>query len=167
MRFDFDSVAYDRMFTSVPEGTHVCHITEVREQTARDGSPRWTFRLVVTTGDFAGRTAGWDSITWSERGVHRVQQVLCALGVDARGEVELEASELIGLRARVRFELEEREDASSGRRELRLRVPYAGYSALEDDEEVRDRSVGIDGEGGEGESSGDGPSLEGAAAAAF
>lgn len=167
MRFDFDSVASDRMFTSVPEGTHVCHITEVREQTARDGSPRWIFRLVVTTGDFAGRTAGWDSITWSERGVHRVQQVLCALGVDARGEVELDASELIGLRARVRFELEEREDAKTGRRDLWLRVPYAGYSALEDDEEDRDRSVGIDAGGGGRESSGDGPSLEGAAAAAF
>jgi hypothetical protein len=167
MRFDFSRVEEGTMYTSVPEGTHVCHITEVRERSAKDGSPRWSFRLAVSTGEFAGRTAGWDSITWSERGVHRVQQVLCAFGIDARGELELDASELIGCRARVRFETEEREDPETGRRNLWLRVPYAGYSALEDDDEVGDIPVGIDAGGGRRESSGDGPSLEGAASAAF
>jgi uncharacterized protein DUF669 len=174
MRYDFNLLADRPAFSSVPEGTYACRVIEVRERTARDGSPRWNLRLEVTTGEYAGRTAGWDSITWSDRGVHRVQQVLCALGIDARGELELDASELIGRQAVVQFELEEREDPGTGKRQLYLRVPYAGFQPLDSAAGLDERSsgrdngsVGIDGEGGGGGSSADGPSLEGAAAAAF
>jgi len=174
MKFNFDSVAEAELHTSVPAGTYLCRVADVQEKLARDGSPRWVLRLQVAGGELAGRLAGWDSITWSPRGVHRVQQVLCALGVDARGEVELDASELVGRRAWVSFELEDREDSITGQRKLFLAVPYAGYRPLdgsEDDEEAAsygdNGSVGIDGEGGGGGSSADGPAFEGAAAAAF
>jgi hypothetical protein len=120
-------------FVSVPEGEYLCKIAEVRAGTSKEGAPHWNLRLEVAEGDYAGRTAGWDSITWSTKGVRRVKIVLTALGFDTRGELELEPDELVGLRARVRLTLEEREDAFSGRRQLRLKVPFEGWARADPD----------------------------------
>ena len=133
MHFDFSSVDDVESYISVPEGVHNCRIAEVREGRARDGSVRWSFRLEVLDGDYAGRTAAWDSFTWSERGVYRVKKVLEALGLDVRGELEIDPADLVNLQARVKVEPEEREDPVSGRRQVRMRVPYLGYAALEED----------------------------------
>jgi hypothetical protein len=129
MRFDFSSVGDVESFVSVPAGVYACRVAEARAGRAKDGSERWSFRLEVDEGEYAGRTAGWDSVTWSERGIHRVKSFLRALGVDVSGPVEIGATDLVGLRVRVAFELEEREDPTTGRHQLRLRVPYAGYGA--------------------------------------
>lgn len=131
MRYDFSEVEDVESFVSVPEGRYRCRVAEVREGLARDGSVRWSLRLEVAEGDYAGRTAGWDSLTWSDRGVVRVRRVLDALGVDTSGVVELEAHELVGRQVEALFQTEEREDPLSGRRLLRLRVPYAGYAAVD------------------------------------
>ncbi len=128
MRFDFDSIDEVDSFAIVPEGIYEVRVGEVREGHSRDGSTRWSMRLEVAEGDLAGRTAAWDSLTWSERGVHRVQQVLLALGLDATGEIEIEKEDLIGLQARVQLILEESEDGLTGRRRVRLRVPYHGFA---------------------------------------
>jgi hypothetical protein len=130
MRFDFSSVDDVESFVSVPAGVHAVRVAEVRDGRARDGSVRWTFRLEVLDGDHAGRTAAWDSLTWSDRGIYRVKKVLAALGVDVRGEVELDPHDLVGLRARVLVQPEEREDPLSGTRQVRMRVPYLGYEPL-------------------------------------
>lgn len=128
MRYDFREVEDVDSFVSVPEGEYLCRIAEVRAGVSKEGAPRWNFRLEVAEGDYAGRTAAWDSITWSARGVQRVKLVLTAFGFDTRGELELEERDLLGLEVRARFVLEEREDAFSGRRQLRLRVPFEGYA---------------------------------------
>lgn len=128
MRFDFSQVEDVQSFISIPPDTYLCRVAEVREGRARDDSPRWGLRLEVVDGEYAGRTAAWDSITWSSRGVHRVKRVLAALGLDVRGEVDLAPIDLVGLRAHARLEAEEREDPLTGQRLLRLRVPYDGYS---------------------------------------
>ena len=130
MRFDFSSVGDIDSFVSVPAGVYACRVAEARSGQSKDGSERWSFRLEVDEGEYAGRTAGWDSITWSERGIHRVKSFLKALGVDVSGRVELAVADLVGLRMRATFELEEREDPLTGRHLLRLRVPYAGYGTL-------------------------------------
>ncbi|MCK6445227.1 MAG: hypothetical protein L6Q99_02450 [Planctomycetes bacterium] len=128
MQFDFSQLEDGESFISIPEGTYLCRVAEVREGLARDGSARWGFRLEVAEGEYAGRTAAWDAITWSDRGIHRVKRVLSALGVDTSGPVEIEAADLVGLRAFATLEPEEREDPVTGRRQVRLRVPYAGYA---------------------------------------
>lgn len=131
MRYDFSSVDDVESFVSVPEGVHTCRIAEVREGRSRDGSVRWSFRLEVLDGDYAGRTAAWDSITWSERGVYRVKKLLSALGLDVRGELEVESKDLVNLQARVKVEPEERQDPMTGRVTIRMRVPYLGYARAE------------------------------------
>src|SRR5262245_28031180 len=128
MRFDFSSVDDVESYVFVPEGEHDCRIADVREGTSRDGSARWSLRLEVLNGEWAGRTAAWDSLTWSERGVYRVKKVLEALGLDVRGELEIEPQDLLNLQARVRVVPEEREDPGTGRGQVRMRVPYLGYA---------------------------------------
>ena len=137
MHFDFSSVDDVESYISVPAGVHNCRIAEVREGRSRDGSVRWSFRLEVCDGDYAGRTAAWDSFTWSERGVYRVKKVLEALGLDVRGELEIDPADLVNLQARVKVEPEEREDPVSGRRQVRMRVPYLGYAAVEEEDSQR------------------------------
>lgn len=131
MRFDFSSVEDIESYVSVPEGVHDVRIAEVREGRARDGSVRWTFRLEVLDGDYAGRTAAWDSLTWSERGVFRIKKVLDAFGLDVRGELEIDSRDLVNLQARAQVVPEEREDPMTGRRQVRMRVPYLGYTRIE------------------------------------
>lgn len=133
MRFDFSSVDDVDSYVFVPEGEHNCRVADVREGTSRDGSVRWSFRLEVLNGEWAGRTAAWDSLTWSERGVYRVKKVLEALGLDVRGELEIDPQDLLNLQARVRVIPEEREDPVTGRKQVRMRVPYLGYSPLRED----------------------------------
>lgn len=128
MNYDFSTVDDRDAYNSVPEGQYACRIGEVRTGQARDGSERWRFRLEVVDGDFAGRTAAWDSITWSDRGIFRVKKVLFALGFDVEGEVEVDSQDLVGRRASVVLETEEWEDAISGRRQIRMGVPYLGYA---------------------------------------
>jgi len=129
MQIDFSRVDDVESYASIPEGTYLCRVAEVREGVTRDGSPRWALRLEVADGDYAGRTAAWDGLTWSERGLPRVKQVLGKLGFDVSGPVELQPEDLRGLVARVQLQPEEREDPLNGRRVVRLRVPYMGYEA--------------------------------------
>jgi len=132
MRLDFTNVE-DVSYVSVPEGVYDCQLTDVRERSTRDGSPRWSFRLVVTEGEYAGRTAAWDSVSWTERGMGRAKHVLSKLGFDVTGIVDVDAEDLLGKRARVKIEFEEREDPISGIRSVRPTVPFLGYEALNGD----------------------------------
>lgn len=131
MNIDFSCIEDVESFLSIPEGFYVCRIAEVREGLTREGSPRWGLRLEVVEGDFAGRTAGWDGLVWSERGLPRVKSILGHLGFDVSGPVELDPNDLVGRRIGAQFESEEREDAATGKRVVRLRVPYMGFSPAE------------------------------------
>lgn len=140
MRFDFSQIQDVESFVSVPEGTYVCRVAEVRDGLTRDGNVRWSMRLEVAEGDYAGRTAGWDGLHWSDRGIVRVKRVLEALGVDVQGEIELEPRDLLGRLARVELRAEQWNDPTSGRQVMRLSVPYGGYVPLTEEERARARA---------------------------
>jgi len=142
MRFDFSQIQDVESFVSVPPGTYRCRVADVREGTARDGSVRWSFRLEVADGEYAGRTAAWDSVTWSERGVHRVRHALAAMGFDTSGVLEMRAQDLIGSEVSAALQPEEREDPLTGKRQVRLRVPYAGYEPVSSEDEPFDSPGG-------------------------
>jgi hypothetical protein len=129
MKVDFSQIEDSESYVSIPEGTYLCRIAEVREHSTREGSPRWGIRLEVADGESAGRTAAWDALIFSERGLPRVKHVLACFGFDVSGPVELKPTDLVDLRARAQCMLEEYEDRLSGRRQRRLRVPYLGYEA--------------------------------------
>lgn len=129
MQYDFSQIEAQN-FVTVPEGAYRCRVAEVRAGRARDGSDRWSWRLEVVGGEYAGRTAAWDSVTWSERGVHRIQRVLAALGFDTSGVLKIDPQELVGREVLAELQTEEWEDPATGRRQLRLSVPYAGYAPV-------------------------------------
>ena len=132
MHYDFSSVDDDRdEFVLVPEGVYSVRIAEARESRGRDGSEHWGLRLEVIDGDWAGKTASWDWLVWSERGVPRIKRVLRALGLAVDGELSIVPSDLLELRARVQVGVEEREDPHTGRRAVRNRIPYDGYAPFE------------------------------------
>jgi len=128
MQWDFSTVNDTNSFILIPAGVYPCRVADVRPGKARDGSERWRFRLEVTEGDFAGKTAAWDSVTWSERGIFRVKHVLAAFGFDVTREIEVEPEELEGRRATVQVEEEEWENPLTGETRLQLSVPYMGYA---------------------------------------
>jgi len=134
MELDFSDVDDVETFVSVPEGTYNVRVADVREGLTRDGAQRWGMRLEVRDGDYAGRTAAWDGLTWSERGMHRAKFVLSRLGFDVDGRLSIEPRDLMNRFARVQVEAEEREDPITGGRQIRPRVPYMGY--LDPDDEA-------------------------------
>ena len=131
MRIDFSKVEDSDSFVSVPEGVYLCRIADVREGLSRDGANRWFFRLVVTEGEYAGRTAAWDGLTFSERGLPRVKGVFQRLGFEVEGELDVSSQELEGLYVRATVIPEFREDPLTGKRVERMRVPYMGYEPAE------------------------------------
>ena len=133
MHIDFSDIGDVESYVSVPEGVYVCRIAEIREGVARNGSPRWALRLEVADGEYAGRTAAWDGLHWSERGLPRVKKILARLGFDVSGTLDVEPADLEGRRVKVQLLAEEREDPLTGQRIARLRVPYLGYEAVEEE----------------------------------
>jgi hypothetical protein len=130
MKVDFSLIEDSESFVSIPEGTYLCRVAEVREGHTREQSPRWGLRLEVIEGEYAGRTAAWDALIFSERGLPRVKQVLACLGFDVTGALELLPKDLVGLCVRAQCQLEEYEDRLTGKRQRRLRVPYTGYERV-------------------------------------
>lgn len=131
MQIDFSTVDDADSFITVPEGTYLCRIGEVREATTREGGAMWGLRWEVADGDHAGRTAVWDNLIWSDRGLPRVKRVLALLGFDVSGPLDIDAHDLMGRRAHVEVAFEEREDPLSGKRVTRARVPYRGYAPVD------------------------------------
>ena len=130
VRVDFGRVEDVQDFASIPAGTYAVRIAEVREGVTKDGSPRWSFRLEVLEGTYVGRTAAWDSISWSERGLRRAKHVLGKLGFDVSGEIEVHGAQLVGLEAVAEITMEEWYDEANGQRQIRPRVPYHGYESI-------------------------------------
>lgn len=128
MEVDFSDVEEVEDFLSIPEGSYLCRVAEVRQGWTQAGDERWSFRLEVVDGEYAGKTAAWDGVSWGERGRRRAKHVLGCLGFDVAGRVALESNDLVDRRAVVTVVSEERIDPQSGSRQVRPRVPFQGYA---------------------------------------
>jgi hypothetical protein len=128
MKIDLSQIEDIEDIRSVPTGEYHCKAAEVRESESPAGNTRWGIRWEIQNGDFQGRTACWDSLLWSERGLPRVKFVLQMLGLNTDGELDLKVEELENLEAMVQVQPEEREDPVTGIRRVQNRVPFAGYA---------------------------------------
>jgi hypothetical protein len=132
MEIDFD--AHDRVsdFVTVPAGTYLCRVAEVRPGTTRAGDERWSMRLVVAEGQHVGKQAAWDSLVFSTRGRARARMVLQALGLPASGKVQIEPVDLEGRTALIEIRPAEYQ-SPAGEVVRRNEVPYDGFRALPGD----------------------------------
>ena len=130
MQIDLSQVENIEDLRAVPPGEYVCRVAEARESQSPAGHVRWGLRWEVVRGDWVGRTACWDSLHWSERGLPRVKFVLQMLGVDVTGQLDLKPEALNGKEAVVLVQPEEREDSVTGIRRMTNRVPFAGYAPV-------------------------------------
>ncbi len=129
MQIDFTEIADVDDLRAIPPGEYLCQVNEVRESQSPAGHIRWGLRWEVLQGEWQGRTACWDSLHWSERGLPRVKFVLRTLGCLGDGKSDLQPKALEGRRALVTVVHEERDDPVTGVRRLSNRVPFAGYAA--------------------------------------
>jgi hypothetical protein len=130
MDIDFDETDRVNDFITVPAGTYLCRVAEVRPGLSRAGDERWSIRLVVAEGQYVGKQAAWDSVVFSNRGRGRARIVFQALGLPAKGRVQVQPSDLEGRQAFV--EVRPAEYANpSGEVVRRNEVPYDGYRACE------------------------------------
>ena len=90
MQIDFSEVPEVEDLCSVPAGEYTCTVSEVRESISPAGHARWGLRWEVVEGEWSGRTACWDSLHFSERGLARARFVLRVLGFAADGKLDLE-----------------------------------------------------------------------------
>ncbi len=137
MELDLDTSDNVTDFISVPAGTYLCSISEIREGKTRNGDARWSMRLTVAEGEFTGRFASFDSLVFSKRGLNRVRKVLAALGLPSKGRVEIEPEDLEGRKAFVEVRPSEYM-SPSGDMIRQNEVPYDGYRPLvkEDGEDL-------------------------------
>lgn len=126
---DFDGDSSD--FVTVPAGTYVCRVAEVRTGTTRAGDVRWSMRLVVADGKHVGRQAAWDSVVFSTRGRARARLVFAAVGLPAKGTVHVQPDDMVGRLALVEVRPVEypTPDGGSVRRN---EVPYDGWRPVPD-----------------------------------
>jgi len=125
MDIDFDAGNNVSNFITVPEGTYVCTVAEVRTGQTRAGDERWSLRLVVAEGEHVGKQAAWDSVVFSNRGRARARMVFTAFGLPATGKVQVDPSDLQGRRALVDVKPVEYQ-SPDGDVVRRNEVPYDG-----------------------------------------
>ncbi|GAB4143149.1 MAG: hypothetical protein Fur0037_10690 [Planctomycetota bacterium] len=140
MEIDFDGVEDVTDYVTVPAGSYLCRIAEVRTGATRAGDERWSLRLVVAEGQHVGKQASWDNLIFSPRGRARARAVFQALGLPAKGRVHVEPKDLEGRVALV--EVRPAEYASpTGEVIRRNEVPYDGYRKVPEDASGRPRAA--------------------------
>jgi len=134
MKLDFDDTDQITDYVTVPEGTYLCRITDVRERETRSGDSMWALRLSIAEGEFTGRDAAWDNLVFSSRGLTRVKTVFRTLGLPTSGKVEVEPADLTGREVFVTVRPSEYHAATGGM-VRRNEVPYDGYRAVVENED--------------------------------
>ena len=127
--FQFDGADNVSDFVTVPAGSYICRVDDVRTGTTRAGDERWGLRLVVADGPHVGRQAAWDSLIFSNRGRARARLVFLALGLPAKGRVTVKPDDVLGRRAMVEVRPVEYPNPT-GEIIRRNEVPYDGWRPM-------------------------------------
>ena len=146
MEIDFDAADRVSDYVTVPAGTYLCRVAEVRPGLTRAGDERWSLRLVVAEGQHIGKQAAWDSLVFSTRGRARARIVLAALGLPSKGKVQIVPSDLEGRHTLVQVRPAEY-SSPSGDLVRRNEVPYDGYRPAAVDPEPKGKGTGRSAEG--------------------
>ena len=129
MELDFDNSEQTADFVSIPAGTYLCRIVDVRERLTRNDDALWAISLVVAEGEFTGRDAAWDNLVFSSRGLNRVKTVFGALGLPSDGKIQIDPPDLVGKEVFVTVRPAEYL-SPEGSMIRRNEVPYDGYQAV-------------------------------------
>ena len=140
MEINFDTKDSVADFVSVPQGTYLCRVAEVRVGETKSGDARWSLRLLVADGQHVGKQAAWDSLVFSVRGRARARLVLRALGMPTEGKVDIDPGDLTGRGALVCVRPTEYE-SPSGQLIRRNEVPYDGYRAADSDSAAEEPNI--------------------------
>ncbi|MCA8953658.1 MAG: DUF669 domain-containing protein [Planctomycetes bacterium] len=145
MEIDFDATESVSDYVTVPAGTYLCRVVEVRPGTTRGGDERWSLRLVVAEGQHVGKQAAWDNLVFSTRGRARVRLVMQALGLPSAGKVRIDPGDLENRTALVEIRPAEYQSAA-GQTIRRNEVPYDGYRRVPrtDDESDGEQETEVD-----------------------
>ena len=149
MELDFENTEEISDFVSVPSGTYLCRVVEVRERVTKGDDTLWALRLAVAEGEFTGRHASWDNLVFSIRGLSRVRRVLTALGLPSDGKVNIEPDDLVGKVAFVQVRPAEYM-MLNGNMTRRNEVPYYGYQAVPAGDGMAGDGMAGDGSAGAG-----------------
>jgi hypothetical protein len=128
LEIDFDAVDDTADYVTVPAGTYLCRVAEVRPGVTRNGDDRWALRLVVAEGEYTGRQAAWDGLVFSTRGRLRARNVFAAFGLPSKGRVDVTPEDLTGRQAFVQIRPTEFANPATGESVRRNEVPYDGYA---------------------------------------
>ncbi len=148
MKVDLENADQISDFTTIPAGTYMCRVEEVRERQSRAGDTMWGIRLVVCEGEFTGKMAAWDNLVFSNRGLNRLRLILRSMGLPTEGQFDLSPDDLIDKRVFVEVRPAEYHSPEGGMTR-RNEIPYEGYQSP-----VRD-AAGADSPGSDPGSTGD------------
>lgn len=105
--------------TLIPPGEYLVGVTAAEEKTSKNGYPQVALDLEILEGELKGRGVK-DWLTVTERAMWRVKQVLVAIGYPGAesGELDLQAAQMIGGKARITIKHELWDD------KVRLRIDH-------------------------------------------
>lgn len=130
MELNFDNREEINDFVSIPEGSYLCRIVDVRERQTRNEDALWALRLIVAEGEFTGRHAAWDNLVFSSRGLNRVRNVFEALQLPANGKVQVEPNDLVDKQVFVAIRPASYQ-SPDGTMVRRNEIPYDGYRKVD------------------------------------
>lgn len=126
-KFNADAIDDANDYSPIPPGVYEAEVQKVEEKQSDKGTCYWTITLEVIDGQYKGRTFK-DKIFFTDKGFKRVKLVLKRLGLKMEGEVNPQKDDILGRRALVNLEIEDRE--WEGKTYRNNKVPFDGYQPI-------------------------------------
>lgn len=128
VKINFDDVPESQDWGPIPEGKYLCMVNSVEEKFTNNGDGMWVIELkIVEEGRQNGKTVR-DRIVFSERALPRARDFMEALGLDVRGEVEIDPDDIMDKVVVVDIIQEKYFSEKFMEERTGNKVPYRGYS---------------------------------------